>query len=91
MTHLHDVDAPTPACVGHDPELFFPLGDDGPHGVVESGALAQLAEARAVCATCPVREACLDIALRRGEVGVWGGTTSAERRAIRQRRRAEPA
>jgi WhiB family redox-sensing transcriptional regulator len=35
-----------------------------------------------VCSHCPVRQACLDDALGRGEVeGVWGGTTPGERAA----------
>jgi WhiB family redox-sensing transcriptional regulator len=39
--------------------------------------------AKAVCAGCPVREACLDYALRiREPHGIWGGYTEAERRGI---------
>ncbi|MGY1813513.1 WhiB family transcriptional regulator [Blastococcus sp. SYSU D00820] len=35
---------------------------------------AQLEEAKALCAACPVRDACLAGALSRGEPwGVWGG------------------
>lgn len=45
-----------------DPELFFA---DAPDDV---------RRAKALCATCPVREACLAGALQRGEpYGVWGG------------------
>jgi WhiB family redox-sensing transcriptional regulator len=46
--------------------------------------------AKAVCAQCPVREACLAHALSvREKDGVWGGCTERERRRIiRQRRRA---
>jgi len=36
-----------------------------------------------VCRTCPVRLECLDEALTHDYSGVWGGTTEAERRAIR--------
>ena len=39
------------ACRREGPELFFPVGSVGP-------ALAQIAEAKAVCTRCPVREAC---------------------------------
>ncbi|MGH3981118.1 MAG: WhiB family transcriptional regulator, partial [Pseudonocardiaceae bacterium] len=35
------------ACRDEDPELFFPVGDDGP-------ALVQIAAAKTVCARCPV-------------------------------------
>jgi len=37
------------ACIGEDPELFFPIGNTGP-------ALLQIEEARAVCMRCEVRE-----------------------------------
>ncbi|WP_372341900.1 WhiB family transcriptional regulator [Nocardia sp. CC227C] len=35
---------------------------------------AQLEEAKALCASCPIRQGCLTAALDRGEPwGVWGG------------------
>ncbi|KUN86454.1 WhiB family transcriptional regulator [Streptomyces griseoruber] len=35
---------------------------------------------------CPVREQCLDRAMDTDQaLGVWGGTTEAERRALRRR------
>ncbi|MFC9293972.1 WhiB family transcriptional regulator [Streptomyces sp. NPDC057011] len=41
-------------------------------------------EAKQVCATCPVRKACLRHALRTGEpYGVWGGLTAKERGRFR--------
>ena len=64
------------ACKGLDTAMFFPVTDDaaGP--------------AKAVCAGCPVRDACLDWALTaRQEDGVWGGLTENERRRLRRRRR----
>jgi WhiB family redox-sensing transcriptional regulator len=66
------------ACRGIDPEVFYPETDE------------QAEEAKAVCATCPVRQACLEHALaHREREGVWGGTTERERRRIhRQRRRS---
>jgi WhiB family transcriptional regulator, redox-sensing transcriptional regulator len=69
------------ACSTADPELFFPISAAGP-------ALKQVARAKAICARCPIRQACLDYALYAGAVqGVWGGTTEAERRVLSQRRR----
>jgi WhiB family redox-sensing transcriptional regulator len=66
------------ACRTEDPELFFPVSDVGP------GA-AQTAEAKAVCAHCPVQAKCLDWALEAGlDFGVFGGTTEGERRALRR-------
>ena len=65
------------ACAGVDPALFFP--DRG----------ASLADARQVCAGCPVRVECLEYALEAGEkFGVWGGTSEKERRAMRRQRLA---
>jgi WhiB family redox-sensing transcriptional regulator len=66
------------ACRGEDPDIFFPVGNAGP-------ALTQTAEAKAVCARCPVMDACLDWALSRPErSGVWGGMSGEERDAIRR-------
>lgn len=43
-----------------------------------------VARAKAVCAGCPVREACLEFALANDERwGVWGGTSERQRRAMR--------
>lgn len=67
-------------CRGVDPELFFPVGDDGP-GVV------QVAAAKAVCGRCPVRGPCLAFALVALSDGVAGGLTAAQRRQLRAQRR----
>jgi WhiB family redox-sensing transcriptional regulator len=40
-------------------------------------------EAKAVCAGCPLRTACLAYALECEEFGVWGGATPEERTSIR--------
>jgi WhiB family redox-sensing transcriptional regulator len=66
------------ACLGLDPQIFYPTTDE------EADA------ARAICATCDVRDECLEHALgRREKDGVWGGATERDRRRIiRQRRRA---
>lgn len=48
--------------------------------------------ARRICATCPVREPCLEYALvERIDHGVWGGASERERRRILKRRRQEAA
>jgi WhiB family transcriptional regulator, redox-sensing transcriptional regulator len=66
------------ACLGVDPDLFFPIGTAGP-------ALDQIDEAKRICRACPVRERCLAWALERGAAtGIWGGTTDDERRALRR-------
>jgi WhiB family transcriptional regulator, redox-sensing transcriptional regulator len=70
------------ACRDEDPELFFPIGSSGP------AALKQIAAAKAICAQCPVREACLRFALDTGQdYGIWGGLTEDERRRMRRRER----
>ena len=68
------------ACRGLDVEAFYPVTEDD----------ADAAEAKAVCAVCPVRQACLEHALaHREREGIWGGTTERERRRIvRQRRKS---
>ncbi|WP_216590489.1 WhiB family transcriptional regulator [Streptomyces brasiliscabiei] len=67
------------ACVGEDPELFFPVGTTGP-------ALDDVAAAKRVCARCPVRRECLDWALDSGQTaGVWGGMGEEERTDLLRR------
>lgn len=68
------------ACLTHDPELFFPIGDAGP-------AVDQVEQAKAVCRACPVMQECLAWALETGQdFGVWGGMSEAERLTLRRRR-----
>jgi WhiB family transcriptional regulator, redox-sensing transcriptional regulator len=67
------------ACQATDPDLFFPISGSGP-------ALGQVARAKAVCASCPVRTDCLSYALAADPMqGVWGGMSEDERRLLRQR------
>jgi WhiB family transcriptional regulator, redox-sensing transcriptional regulator len=61
------------ACSTSDPDLFFPLSSAGP-------ALRQVRLAKAICARCEIRQACLDYALDSGPIhGIWGGMTEEER------------
>ncbi|MCI2423974.1 WhiB family transcriptional regulator [Saccharopolyspora sp. K220] len=64
-------------CAETDPEVFFP----------EPGQTHLVVKAKAICAVCPVIDSCREVAIRRGEHGIWGGTTESERRTIRQWRR----
>ncbi len=67
------------ACLDSDPDLFFPIAPTGP-------GLQQIAQAKAVCARCPVRRECLQYALATHQVhGVWGGTSEEERQRLRSR------
>ena len=66
------------ACLHADPDLFFPIASLGP-------AQNEIDQAKRICAACPVREPCLAWALDLGGVsGIWGGTSEAERRAMRR-------
>lgn len=67
------------ACHDTDPDLFFPLSGSGK-------SLEQAERAKAICAGCPVRRACLAFALRTGQAhGIWGGVTEEERLRDRHR------
>ena len=69
------------ACRGAAPGLFFPDGH-------EPGYWEQVAEVKAICSGCPVRERCRAWALAHpAERGVWGGLTEADRRKLRKARR----
>lgn len=59
------------ACIGEDQEMFFST-HPGPQMM-----------AKQICQRCPVISECLSDALEREErLGVWGGTTPAERRRL---------
>jgi len=63
-------------CAQVDPEIFFP------------GKGGSTREAKSVCMACPVRQECLDWAVRTGQPdGVWGGMSVRERREYAQAHR----
>ena len=75
-----------PACQGADPGLFF-----GPEFEAVRARAQRIAAAKAVCAGCPVRRACLDGALARGErYGVWAGVDLETERRQRSPQVARP-
>ena len=62
------------ACIGHDPEIWYPDPTD----------TIGTREAVTICQACPVRQACLDQAMREeetsgGRYGIRGGLTPMER------------
>lgn len=69
------VDWDRAACLGVDPDLFFPdRGQD-------------TAQAKRVCLGCSIVADCGEYALRVGEShGVWGGMSERQRRRIRSDR-----
>ena len=61
-------------CAQTDPEAFFP----------EKGGSTR--DAKRVCASCEVRDQCLEYALQNGErFGIWGGLSERERRKLKRR------
>jgi hypothetical protein len=71
-----------PGCLC-DPELFTGPADVEPENEPPEDRAARLAVAREVCASCPVRLACLAYSLRtRPAAGVWAGFTPDEIAAL---------
>jgi len=67
------------------PDEWFPVS------ITVKAARREAARAIAICTACPVRGACLELALRHwtiGQHGVWGGLVPAERAALRRQRLA---
>ena len=81
---LHDDHASwreSAACRFFDTELFFPIGKAG-------RAIAEIQRAKAICATCPVRQPCLTFALDTHQgYGIWGGYDEDERRLLLRQHR----
>lgn len=70
------------ACRGQSAAVFFAPS----HFEHKSAKLDRESRAKAVCATCPVRRACLAYALRIREAhGIWGGLNEEERRLVAAR------
>lgn len=66
------------ACSGADSDLFFAVAEDSPASE----------KAKAICAACPVQEACLQYAIATNQTdGIWGGMTATDRRRLRRRLR----
>jgi hypothetical protein len=67
------------------PDAWFPVS------INSEAARREAAGAIAICTACPVRSACLELALRHwtiGQHGIWGGLVPAERGALRLQRLA---
>jgi WhiB family redox-sensing transcriptional regulator len=72
-----EIDYDKAACTtAKDPDVFWPGND--------KGTAAKVAEAKAICASCPEKFACLNHALQYEPEGIWGETTPTERNALRR-------
>ncbi|MFE2412468.1 WhiB family transcriptional regulator [Kitasatospora sp. NPDC059408] len=77
------------ACAGLDTDLFYPEQDEDVEVTEDIAAKAEWAERRArmICAGCPVRTMCLELALKRHEKhGILGGLNARERASLHERR-----
>lgn len=71
------------ACKGMPTSMFFPL-KGGPNKTVRA--------AKAICNNCAVKTDCLNFALDNSmKCGIWGGTTTKERRHLKSARRHNAA
>lgn len=67
---------PDALCTQVYPDLFFP----------EVGEVNTAP--KSVCRNCPEQITCLEYALDHEVMGIWGGTSNAERRKLRRLRKA---
>ena len=71
------------ACRGPQSAIFFPPS----HFERKDEKEEREAQAKSICATCSVRQACLDYAMRiREPHGIWGGLNELERKQLLARR-----
>lgn len=73
-------DEERPPCASLDPDLFFPKA---------GAAVSELNAIRRICGRCPRREICRQVG-EHEPAGIWGGTTTNERkvaRALRKKKR----
>lgn len=73
-----------PSCKGRDTNLFFPPRS------TKGETTRRIAEAKAICGTCPLIDQCRSWALAQSPEkldGIWGGTTHSERRKRHERSR----
>lgn len=88
MTTFSDVNGnAVPVACTDDPEAWFPVRPRGKNANVADWIHdEQVDMLKAICARCPVTEACLKEALRWDDDGFRAGLTAEERREIRKRR-----
>lgn len=75
-----------PLCAESDPDAFFPKDYYDDPGKTPSNSYENERFVKSICAECPLKIECLQFAIKTGQHGIWGGTTEADRRAIRRGR-----
>lgn len=63
-----------PPCASADPDAFFPEKDQS----------HMINSAKRVCHSCDYKIECLQWAMDKDEIGIWGGTTAYERRQLKR-------
>lgn len=65
-------------CRGEDPELWFSTDEEHRSKLKNANEI----KAIEVCKRCPVQGNCLQVALVEKRIGIWGGTTTHERKSL---------
>jgi WhiB family transcriptional regulator, redox-sensing transcriptional regulator len=79
VLHVEELWQAKAACRGPHTSMFFPPS----HFERKDDKEIRESQAKAICASCPVRRSCLEYALRiREPHGIWGGLNEAERRSL---------
>lgn len=75
------------SCRGPHAIVFFPPS----HSERKDERIERERAAKEICRPCPVRQECLDYAIKIREAhGIWGGLNEAERKQIIDREIADP-
>lgn len=81
ISELDDYDRRS--CKGESPDIFY-----APPFEEKENRDQRIKIARTICASCVIREECLNFALNtRQDDGIWGGLTFEERRSLQRTRR----
>jgi WhiB family redox-sensing transcriptional regulator len=68
------------ACADEDKRLFFP--DEPGMSITETRLLVKAA--KEVCSGCEIKIQCASWAIQNNEKGIWGGTTTWDRKLMRR-------
>lgn len=72
------------ACATHPTDVWFPVAQStGRRGGPDAGYVAQVAEARRICARCPVIDDCRAYIEANPQPGIWAGMTERDRQQRR--------